>query len=83
MIRPARAVVVNPKHPLLTLMNIKEFVNEVDLSDPDWSKIPEWFPDCDLENLESDEIGKYNATKSMWEVSEQTGDTARSHTHLG
>ena len=47
-------------------MTPKEFVTNFNVAKPDWSAVPEEFPNCDLAELTSEEIGKFNAIKSLW-----------------
>lgn len=49
-------------------MNLKEALAQFDMKNPDWSLFPEHFPDCSLKGFSSDEVAKFNAIKSMWEL---------------
>lgn len=49
-------------------MNLKEFVHSFNIEKPDWSLIPEKFPDCDLRDLTSAEIGLYNSAVTVWQL---------------
>ncbi len=51
------------------MSKVKEFVKKFDPQNPDWSGLPEDFPNCDLENLTSGEVGQFNAIKTLWEMS--------------
>lgn len=64
-------------------MTLKEFIKIFNFQKPNpeksdsasdrgasWSDLPEGFPDCDLEGLSSDEIAKFNAIKSLWEINQ-------------
>ncbi len=57
---------------------IKEFVRKFDPQNPDWSGLPEDFPNCDLEGLTSSEIGQFNVIKTLWEMSRPEKLQARS-----
>ena len=59
-------------------MTLKEFVKKFDSKKPDWSGLPEDFPNCDLGKLASDEIGKFNVIKTLWEMSRPEKIDARS-----
>lgn len=50
-------------------MDLREFVRTFDHQNPDWKNLPDKFPDCDLKNLTSQEIGTFNALKTLWEIS--------------
>jgi len=49
-------------------MEIKNFINNFDMSNPDWDNLPQGFPNCDLDNLEMNEIGKFMGIKTTWEL---------------
>ncbi len=51
-------------------MNLKEFIERFDFSNPDWSGLPEHFFEIDLPSLTSEEIGKFNAIKSLWKLAQ-------------
>lgn len=59
-------------------MTLKEFVKSFDPQGPDWSGLPEDFPNCELEDLTSDEIGRFNVIKTLWEISRPEKIEARS-----
>ena len=59
-------------------MTLKDFVKKFDPQNPDWSGLPEDFPDCDLEELTSSEVGKFNVIKTFWEMSRPEKIDARS-----
>ena len=50
-------------------MGVKDFVKKFDFEKPDWTGLPEGFPNCDLKNLTSNEIGQLGAIKTLWEMS--------------
>ncbi len=50
-------------------MTLKEFIKNFDPQNPDWSGLPEEFPNCNLEELSSEEVGRFNAIKTLWELS--------------
>jgi four helix bundle protein len=47
---------------------MKDFINNFNLNNIDWNILPEGFLDYDLDLLTSNELGKYNAIKTMWEI---------------
>jgi len=51
------------------MFNIKDFINNFDHSNPDWSDLPEDWPDCDTDGFTSAEIGQLNSIKGLWELS--------------
>lgn len=59
-------------------MKLKDFIKLFDTDKPNWTNLPKGFPDCDLETLNSSDIGKFNAIKSLWELSRQEKPTSRS-----
>ena len=59
-------------------MKLKEFVKQFNFSKPDWSNLPEGFPECELEELSSEEIGKFMAIRNLWELSKPQKIQARS-----
>ena len=59
-------------------MTLEDFFNKFDPQNPDWSGLPEDFPNCDLGELTSDEIGRFNAIKTLWEMSRPKKIEARS-----
>jgi len=50
-------------------MGVKNFIKSFDLENPEWSGLPEGFPNCDLKDLTSNEIGQFSAIKTLWEMS--------------
>lgn len=50
-------------------MTLKEFIKKFDFKKPNWKDLPDGFPDCDLSDLTGEEVGKFNAIKSLWELS--------------
>ena len=50
-------------------MTLKEFVKKFDSQNPNWFGLPEDFPNCDLGGLTSEEVGQFNAIKTLWELS--------------
>lgn len=49
-------------------MNLKYFLDNFDLSNPDWKTLPENFLTLDLAGLSSSDVGKYNAIKFIYEM---------------
>lgn len=50
-------------------MNLKQFIKNFNFKKPDWSDLPDGFPNCELSGLSSEEIGKFMAIKNFWELS--------------
>jgi hypothetical protein len=48
------------------MKNLKAFIKEFDFKKPNWSSLPGGFPDCQLEGLSSQEVGKFVAIKTLW-----------------
>lgn len=59
-------------------MTLKEFINNFDTGNPDWSHLPDGFPKCDLSELTSTEIGKLNSIITQWELSRPERPQSRS-----
>ena len=51
---------------------LKEFLKNFNLQDPDWSVLPECFPQCDLGGLSSSEVGKFISIQGFWELYKST-----------
>lgn len=47
----------------------KKFLKTVDFKKPDWQNLPVNFFAADLEGLNGNEISKFNALKTIWEIS--------------
>jgi len=60
------------------MSKIKEFLEKFNPQKPDWSKLPEDFPNCGLKELTSDEVGQFNVVKTLWELSRPEKIKARS-----
>ena len=59
-------------------MKLKDFIEQFNFSKPTWENLPEGFPECELEELSSEEIGKFMAIKNLWELSRPQKIKARS-----
>jgi four helix bundle protein len=59
-------------------MTLKEYIKKFNFKKPDWSGLPEGFPECDLEGLTPEEVGKFSAILSLWELSRPKKQKARS-----
>lgn len=59
-------------------MTLKEFIKSFNFRKPDWSRLPEGFPECELAGLTSAEIGKFMAIRNLWELSKPQKVKARS-----
>lgn len=66
--------------PLNTLkpVTLEKFIEGFDIDKPVWANLPKGFPDCDLEGLDSSEVGKFNAIKTVWELSQTKRPRSRS-----
>lgn len=51
---------------------LREFLKNFDFKNPDWNLLPDCFPDCDLEGLESSEVGRFIAIKEFWILHQPT-----------
>src|SRR3990167_1764645 len=60
------------------IMTLKEFIGNFDFGKPDWSRLPDGFPDCNVDGLSSEEIGRFNAIRSLWALSRPKKPEARS-----
>ncbi len=49
-------------------MNLKEFIEKFDFKSPDWSVLPECFPQCNLGGLSSSGVGKFISIQGLWEL---------------
>src|SRR3989338_3172325 len=47
---------------------LKEFLKNFNLQDPDWSVLPECFPQCAPAGLSSSEVGKFISIQGLWEL---------------
>jgi len=59
-------------------MDLVKFLESVDVDHPDWSSMPDDFPDCDLGGLTSDQVGRFLSIKTMWELGRPVKTEARS-----
>lgn len=59
-------------------MNLKQFIKTLAFANPNWTNLPEGFPDCDLSGLSSEEVGKFTAIKNLWELNQPEKPQARS-----
>ena len=62
----------------MNLMNLKEFLEKFDFKNPDWNALPECFPACDLDGLESADVGKFLSIKGLWELNQPKQKVSRS-----
>ena len=58
--------------------NLKQFISDFDFTDPDFGDVPEGFPNSELGSLKSEDVGKFNAIKAIWELSRPKKPEARS-----
>lgn len=59
-------------------MTLKQFIKNFNFKKPDWSRLPEGFPDCDLSGLASAEVGEFTAIKNLWELTRPKRPKAKS-----
>ena len=59
-------------------MTLKEFINNFNFKSPNWNQLPGNFPDCDLGGLDSSEVGKFNAIRTLWELNQPERPKSRS-----
>jgi len=72
-------------------MKLKEFIKSFNFNKPNpeksrlngdngasWSDLPEGFPECDLGELSPEEVAKFNAIKTLWELSRPERPKSRS-----
>lgn len=59
-------------------MTLRQFIKKFNVNKPDWSRLPTGFPDCDLAGLESGDVGKFNAIRTVWELFQPIKPKARS-----
>ncbi len=62
----------------LKTIPLKKFIKDFNFSNPDFSNPPPGFPKCDLEGLDSEDVGKYNAIFGFWQLSRPQKITSRS-----
>ncbi len=65
-------------------MDLKDFLKTFNTSNPNWSKLPPDFPNCDLTGLDHLEIGKFLSIKGFWELAKpikQPTQSSRSWSH--
>lgn len=60
------------------MVSLKEFIKEFGSGKENWKQLPEGFPNCDLNGLSSEEIGKFGAIRTSWELSRPKKGTVRS-----
>lgn len=66
------------KPKTLNPTTLKKFIKNFKIDKPDWSSLPAGFPDCDLTGLDSSEVGKFNAIRTVWQLSQPPRPKARS-----
>ncbi len=59
-------------------MDLKHFINDFDIDRPDWSNLPMGFPNFDYDGLDGLEVGKLNAIRMVWELSQKVKPVQRS-----
>lgn len=48
--------------------SLRQFIDSFDFSKPDWSNLPQGFPDCDLGHLQSNQVGRFLAISELWQL---------------
>ena len=61
-------------------MKLKDFIKNFNFQNPSWENLPEGFPDCDLDGIDSNDIGSFLAVKTAWELSRPKHPTQQSRT---
>lgn len=51
-------------------MTLKEFIKNFNSENPSWENLPDNFPNCELENISSSEVAKFNSIKTFWEIAQ-------------
>lgn len=59
---------------------LRKFIKNFDTNKPNWSSLPKGFPDCDLDGLSPSQVGKFNAIKTIWQLSRPKKPKQRSRT---
>ena len=59
-------------------MDLREYIKNFNYNEPDWSDLPEGFPDCNLSGLESREVGRFLGILTHFEMSHPQKSKARS-----
>ena len=59
-------------------MTLKKFIKSFNFEKPNWSRLPDSFPKCDLEGLSSEEIGKFTAIVNLWKIDHPKKPKSRS-----
>lgn len=57
---------------------LKEFLENFNCGNPEWTSLPECFPDCDLAGFSSSEVGKFLSIKGLWELNQPERKNSRS-----
>jgi four helix bundle protein len=60
------------------MTTLNKFIKDFDIANPSWKNLPNGFPSCDLEGLNSPEIAKWNSMKTIWELSRPEKPISRS-----
>jgi len=56
----------------------KDFIKNFNIDNPDWVNVPVGIPNIDYDGLDGKSVGKLNAIKTMWELSQKKKPEARS-----
>jgi four helix bundle protein len=60
------------------MSTLKKFIKQFNVDKPNWSNLPSGFPNCDIDGLDSADIGKFNAIQTLWQLSIPKKPKARS-----
>lgn len=56
---------------------LKDFIKTFDFQKPNWDNLPKDFPYCPIDNLTSEEVGKLNSIKTLWEFNRNVNENKR------
>jgi len=59
-------------------MKLKQFIKKFDSNNHNWGNVPEGFPNCNLDDLSSEEILQFNIIKTFWEIDQPKKPKSRS-----
>jgi four helix bundle protein len=62
------------------MTSLKQFIKTFDSKNHNWDNLPEGFPNCNLDDLSSEEILQFNIIKTFWEI--DNPPTAKSRTRV-
>lgn len=68
---------IKPINTLKTI-TLEKFIKGFNINKPSWENLPNDFPNCNLEGLDSSDIGKFNAVRTVWQLSQPPKPKSRS-----